>query len=229
VTVTLRWVLQDELQSTTSRKKSASSSYVLFVVCVIFYVLAYGILYLWRFVGGEDPASTAYFYESAPGAFVILIRLVTFLLFVFSGIRVISLTNGPARIYYISYVLIFAGYFMFLPALVVIAAVLPDWMRFRIVYTFYYFLTFLFYAIYSGMTSPLVLKRLWPMIAEQLAARLPLSVHSDSEDPNERSASYNTIPELESDPNTIIDTYPPVKPPGNSNSDSYTDSGSDSA
>jgi len=83
-------------------------------------------LFIWDFAA-PDPASTRYFWESAPGYIIIALRIISFGFYIFSLIMTLRLETLPEkRRFYFGFGAGYGVWFISLPFIVMIAAILSD-------------------------------------------------------------------------------------------------------
>jgi len=90
-------------------------------------------MFIWQNVG-QDPASTLYVYESAPGIIILVLRALTLLWFLFELRRTLQEEENPdKRGFYISFGIGYTLWFLSLPFIVLLAVFFSPWYRFKVV------------------------------------------------------------------------------------------------
>lgn len=109
----------------------------IFIGVLALFLLLYIILFIWQNVG-QDPASTLYVYETIPGILILVLRGLTALLFIWwlRSTLFVELDPSKKRFYYIFAAFSLLWFFMLI-FIVILAAILPAWTRFKIVTEFY--------------------------------------------------------------------------------------------
>lgn len=96
-------------------------------------LLAYLALFIWDYAG-RDPASTLYFYESAPGVIVLILRFLTWLWFMWCLRSTLALETLPEkRTFYIYFGIACSLWFLLLPLFVIIATGMEAWYREKVI------------------------------------------------------------------------------------------------
>lgn len=100
-------------------------------------LLCYVIVFIWENVG-RNPASTLYIYESVPGIILLVLRLITWLFFLFS-LRQTQLEEDifEKKRFYLIFGGLYSLYFLSLPLIVLCALALDPWVRYKIVIGLY--------------------------------------------------------------------------------------------
>jgi hypothetical protein len=94
-------------------------------------------MFIWETVG-LDPASILYVYQTPPGIVIIAIRCLAMLLFVFSIRRTYTDENNEdKRKLYLVFGILYLVWFLSLPLVTSIAAVIDPWMRQKVVLSLY--------------------------------------------------------------------------------------------
>jgi len=103
------------------------------IVMVSAFLLAYITMFIWENVG-QDPASTLYVYESAPGIIILVLRALTLLWFLFELRRThLEEDNPEKRRFYIIFGISYTLWFLALPFIVLLAVLFAPWYRFKVV------------------------------------------------------------------------------------------------
>lgn len=100
---------------------------ILISIAVLF--ISYMILFIWD-KAGRDPASTLYFYESVPGVFLLVFRVLAFGWLGWSLRTTLTLETLPEkRRFYAAYGIASTAWFLLLPLFVIIITGVPAWYR----------------------------------------------------------------------------------------------------
>eukprot|EP00164_Ancoracysta_twista_P001448 GFYU01001888.1.p1 GENE.GFYU01001888.1~~GFYU01001888.1.p1 ORF type:complete len:434 (-),score=118.82 GFYU01001888.1:274-1575(-) len=108
---------------------------------LVAYFILYFLVFIWEYVA-RDPASTYYMYESGPGIVLIVARLLTlgwFLWLIYNTYAHESLPEK--RRFYKHFSIVYSLWFLGLPFVVLMAAVLDPWVRAKTVTAIYLLIT----------------------------------------------------------------------------------------
>eukprot|EP01120_Amphizonella_sp_Union-15-10_P017391 TRINITY_DN963_c0_g1_i1.p1 TRINITY_DN963_c0_g1~~TRINITY_DN963_c0_g1_i1.p1 ORF type:complete len:434 (-),score=47.48 TRINITY_DN963_c0_g1_i1:78-1379(-) len=145
----------------------------LLIVLVMLFLLGYIGLFIWDIVG-RDPASTIYFYDSIPGIFVVVLRVLTLVWFGWCLYHTYHLETLPEkRKFYTVFGAALGVWFIALPIVVAIAAGIDPWMRAKVVNG----LSLTVNALGFGALAFL----LWPSRAQEYFSILPPPLRIGSE------------------------------------------------
>lgn len=142
---------------------------ILVIVCSLSFFVIYIVLY---FVGiyGTDPAITVYYYQSVPGALLLLLRAIVLFYFLFSLWRTRSDADDNRQRFYFIFGVIFAVWFLATPFMVIVGVGIPVWERFKAV-------TALSLLINTfGYTSFVFF--MWPSRIKQFFEAIPSTAHA---------------------------------------------------
>jgi len=93
--------------------------------------ILYLALFIWDYVG-RDPASVVYFFDSAVGYIIIVVRLGLLGWFCWSLVETYKMEEDPAkRRFYLIFGGLAAAWFVFLPFFVLVALGMPDYNRYK--------------------------------------------------------------------------------------------------
>jgi len=100
---------------------------------MILILVLYVALFIYDYVG-RDPASTMYFYDSAVGYLVIILRVAIMIWFMYSIRQTYSLEDNVSKNrFYLAFGSLAAAWFLVLPLLVLIALGIVDYERYRVI------------------------------------------------------------------------------------------------
>lgn len=129
------------------------------IVMVALLALGYLILFIWDYAG-MDPASTLYFFESAPGYIVIILRMATMGWFLYSLWATLRLeTLVEKRRFYFIFGGIYSVWFLIVPISVIIAAACSAHWRLKVTTEFQGVMDFFALAIMTGLFWPTYARR----------------------------------------------------------------------
>jgi hypothetical protein len=98
---------------TTTQLEKRDRMGIIVMVCIL--SLGYLILFIWDYAG-QDPAATLYFFESAPGYIVIILRMATLVWFIYSLWATLRLETLPEkRRFYFVFGGIYTVWFLIVP------------------------------------------------------------------------------------------------------------------
>jgi hypothetical protein len=142
---------------TTTQLEKRDRMGIIVMVCIL--SLGYLILFIWDYAG-QDPAATLYFFESAPGYIVIILRMATLVWFIYSLWATLRLETLPEkRRFYFVFGGIYTVWFLIVPiAVIIAAAVSPHW-RQKVVTDFKGVMDFFSLAIMAGLFWPTYARR----------------------------------------------------------------------
>eukprot|EP00163_Fabomonas_tropica_P019114 TRINITY_DN3358_c0_g1_i2.p1 TRINITY_DN3358_c0_g1~~TRINITY_DN3358_c0_g1_i2.p1 ORF type:complete len:328 (+),score=86.24 TRINITY_DN3358_c0_g1_i2:484-1467(+) len=131
---------------------------LLFIILSVF-LFGYVALFIWE-TAGKDPASTNYVYESIPGIILLVLRMFTWMWFLWNLRHTFTHETHPdKRKFYLVFGLMYSLWFIALPVIVGVATVLDPWVRMKIIQALY----LLFQT--AGLTGLAYL--LWPSRAHE--------------------------------------------------------------
>jgi len=145
----------------TITKNQITDKLALVVIMCVFFI-AYICMIVWEYVG-TDPASSLYEYENIPGIAIQVLRLLVLVWFLFCLRNSRLEESHPLkRRFYLVFGSFYTLWFLALPLIVVIASVLAQWTRFKIVASMYLCLNTLA-LLFLGYL-------LWPSRAQEIFA-----------------------------------------------------------
>jgi hypothetical protein len=125
---------------------------ILIAIGVLF--ISYMILFIWD-KAGRDPASTLYFYESVPGIFLLIFRVLAFGWLGWSLRTTLTLETLPEkRRFYAAYGIASTAWFLLLPLFVIIITGVPAWYRFKTIEALASTLNFVAVATFAFLLWP---------------------------------------------------------------------------
>jgi GPR180/TMEM145, transmembrane domain len=115
---------------------------------------AYVLLFFWG-IFGVDPADTLYVYQSAPGIVLLVVRV---LVGCFYGVLLFLTLRAESmdvkRLFYIVMGVVFGLWFLTLPAWTVVAAIVSEWVRYKVVIGLSLTSNTLFFGAFCYLTWP---------------------------------------------------------------------------
>jgi len=118
------------------------------------FLILYLVLFFWSLYG-VDPEESVYLYQSPPGIAYLVVRVLTLAYFVFGIFQSVQKdTDHNKRVFYYSFGIGYAIWFLGLPFIVILAFVFDEWYRFKAVIAVYLVLSTLGYGFLAFLFWP---------------------------------------------------------------------------